>query len=145
MKDGKQTFEAQEKELEQALGNFRQSVQAWSEAELNRPRTMHAPVQEIGRTRSWRLVAAWALGCVLAVGGASTGLYEHHHHQVLARQAAEREARAQQLLAAQRSAAQARQNDESLLAAVDKDVSRTVPNAMEPLAQLMEEDTNTNQ
>jgi hypothetical protein len=43
-----------------------------------------------------------------------------------ARQLAEREARA-------------RVSDEVLLAGVDSDVSRQVPSAMEPLAQLMEE------
>lgn len=150
MKDRKQTFEAQEKELEQALGHFRQSVHAWSEAEFNRPRTIHI----VEQPRSWRRAAAWALGCVLAAGSVSTGVYEHHHQQVLARMAAEREARQQQLLAAQRAAvqaqaqagqAQAKQTDDNLLATVDKDVSRSVPDAMAPLAQLMEEDTNTNQ
>ena len=35
---------------------------------------------------------------------------------------------------------QARQEEEDLLAKVDSDVSRAVPSAMEPLAQLMAED-----
>jgi hypothetical protein len=35
---------------------------------------------------------------------------------------------------------QARQEDEDLLAKVDSDVSREVPAAMEPLAQMMAED-----
>jgi len=35
---------------------------------------------------------------------------------------------------------QAREDEEELLAKVDSDVSRVVPSAMEPLAQLMAED-----
>ncbi len=46
----------------------------------------------------------------------------------------------QQRLVAQQRERQARQEDEDLLAKVDSDVSREVPLAMEPLAQLMVED-----
>ncbi len=28
--------------------------------------------------RAWRSATAWALGCVLAAGTLSAGLYEHH-------------------------------------------------------------------
>jgi ssDNA-specific exonuclease RecJ len=48
--------------------------------------------------------------------------------------------RLQEQLAAQQRSQQARQEDEDLLAKVDSDVSRDVPAAMEPLAQLMVED-----
>jgi hypothetical protein len=59
---------------------------------------------------------------------------------VLARAAAEQQARRQQ----QQMAAEERthQEDANLLATVDSDVSREVPSAMEPLAQLMDEDTD---
>jgi len=121
-------------ELEQALGNFRQSVHAWSEAELSRPRTLtteHLP--------NWRRVTAWALGCVLAAGSLAGGLYDHHRLQVEARLAAERQVRQQQ--ARQERAAQVQQADERLFAGVDRDLSRSVPSAMEPLAQLMDQDS----
>lgn len=124
--------EAREIELEQALSNFRASVKAWSEAELSRPRMAVAAVGQ----RRWRLAAGWALGCALLAGGAGGGVYEHHQRLETARVAAAARAAEQQRLAA---AEQARDAEEDLLAKVDRDVSREVPSAMEPLAQLMDE------
>jgi hypothetical protein len=117
--------------LDQALRNFRSSVHAWSGAAYSQPRTT-APVRRV----SWRLAAGWALGCVLAAGSVGGGLYERHHRQELAKIAAAEAARQQKLAAEQR----VREEDEDLLAKVDKDVSRQVPSAMEPLAQLMNDD-----
>lgn len=120
-----------EPELAQALGDFRLCVHAWSEAAYTRPRTVAATV----RRRSWRLAAGWALGCALVAGSLSGGMYERHHRQELARVAAARVAEQQRLAAEQRA-----REEEELLARVDSDVSREVPSAMEPLAQLMDED-----
>jgi hypothetical protein len=118
-------------QLEDALKSFRQSVHAWSDAACSRPR---AEIRLVAR-KGWRLASAWALGCALLVGSLSAGLYQRHHVEVLARIRAAQQARQQQL-AAQRRAQRA---DEDLLATVDSDISRTVPAAMEPLAQLMDE------
>lgn len=118
-------------ELEQALKNFRHSVHAWSEAELSRPRTVKMSL----RRRSWRLAVGWALGLALVVGGASGALYERHHQAELARIKAMQDAEHQRQMAAER----VKDADEEL-AKVDSDVSRDVPSAMEPLAQLMGED-----
>jgi hypothetical protein len=118
--------------LKQALGNFRQSVQAWSDAAYSRPRTA---AQVVAR-RSWRLAVGWALGCVLATGSLAGGLYEHHSRQAMARIKAAQEAKQSQLAPQQRAGAA----DEDLLAAVDSDISRSVPAALEPLAQLMDGD-----
>jgi uncharacterized protein HemX len=87
------------------------------------------------RQRSWRLAAGWALAGVLVVGGVSGGFYEHHQ-QELKIAAAARLAEQQQVA----RELQAREDEEELLAKVDSDVSRVVPSAMEPLAQLMAED-----
>lgn len=122
----------QDAQAEQALRNFRLSVHAWSEAEYSKP---HQPVR-VAKLTSWRVAAGWALGCVLAAGCLTGGLYERHHQQEVARIAAATAARQQKLAAEQR----AREEDEDLLAQVDSDVSRQVPSAMEPLAQLMTED-----
>jgi hypothetical protein len=119
-------------ELEQALRDFRSSVHAWSEGELSRPR--HP--ERTTRLMSWRVAAGWALGCVLAAGTVGGGLYEQHHRQQLANAAAAEMARQQAQAAEQRASIQ----DEDLLAKVNKDVSRQIPSAMEPLAQLMDED-----
>ena len=119
-------------ELDRALRDFRSSVHAWSETAYLRPRIVHeiAP-----RRAAWRRVAAWSLGAMLAVGAAGGGLLERQHRQEMARVAAAREAQYQRQLAEQR----ARQAEQEL-AQVDNDVARQVPNAMEPLAQLMAED-----
>jgi len=119
-------------ELVTVLKNFKQSVRAWSQAAYSRPRTEMGVVAHGG----WQLATAWALGCVLATGGLGAGLYEHHRQVALARVKATEEAH-QRLLAVQEE--RARQADEQLLATVDSDISRTVPAAMEPLAQLMDE------
>ena len=119
-------------ELEQALKNFQSSVHAWSEAVYSQP---HPPVR-VHRT-SWRVAAGWALGCVLAAGSLTGGLYERHHRQELAKIAAAQEAARQQKLAAEERSSK---ENEDLLAKVDSDVSREVPSAMEPLAQMMADD-----
>jgi hypothetical protein len=120
-------------ELDEALSNFRLSVHSWSEAEFSRPRTVVEPV----RRRIWRLAAGWALGCILVAGSVSGGVYEHHLKEMKIAQA--RIVEHERLVAEQRNQ-QARQEEEDLLAKVDSDVSREVPSAMEPLAQLMAED-----
>ena len=118
-------------EFAQALENFRLSVHAWSEAEYSRPRTAVKTV----RQRSWRLAAGWALGCVLVAGSVSGGVYERHHRQELARIATAQQTEQQRAAREQRA-----REEEDLLAKVDSEVSREVPSAMEPLAQLMAED-----
>jgi hypothetical protein len=118
--------------LEEALKNFRMSVHAWSDAAYIRPRT----AAQIVRHRSWRLAVGWALAGVLMVGGVSGGMFERHRKIEQARiAAAARFAEQQKVLREQ----QAKQDDEDLLAKVDSDVSRAVPSAMEPLAQLMDD------
>jgi hypothetical protein len=126
-------FDNEAGELEGALKEFRLSVHAWSEAAYSRPRTA---AQAVSR-RSWRLAVGWTLGCALVAGSFSGGLWEHHR-QVL-RMTEARMVEQKQLAADQRSQ-QVKQEDEDLLAQVDSDVSREVPSAMEPLAQLMAED-----
>jgi hypothetical protein len=130
---------AGEQELEQALKNFRLSVVAWSDAAYSRPRT----AAQVVRHRSWRLAAGWALGCALVAGGLSGAGYERHHRQEVARIAAERAAEQQRMVREREGLLreeQAKAEEEDLLAKVDSDVSREVPSAMEPLAQLMAED-----
>ncbi len=122
---------AQDAQLNEALKNFRLTVHAWSEAEISRPRAVHMTV----RRRNWRLAAGWALGCALIAGGVSAGVHERSLKIEQAKIKAQHDAEVRQQLAA----AEARE-EEDLLAKVDSDVSREVPAAMEPLAQLMAED-----
>jgi hypothetical protein len=118
-------------ELNLALREFRLSVHAWSEAAYSRPRTAVAAVRQ---KQVWRLAAGWVLSGVLLAGGLSTGVWEHHRQEM--RIAAARVAEHERLAANERNQ-QLRQEDEDLLAKVDSDVSRGVPSAMEPLAQMM--------
>jgi alpha-D-ribose 1-methylphosphonate 5-triphosphate synthase subunit PhnH len=131
----------------EALENFKASVDAWSDAAYSRPRT----AVSVGvRRGGWRLAASWALACMLASGSLAGWMVERHHQQELARtvamkaaaqKAAQDRAAAEQSAAAmatkQQSAAKANAKNEDLLATVDSDVSREVPAAMEPLAQLV--------
>jgi uncharacterized protein HemX len=121
--------------MRQALGDFKASVHAWSDAVLSHPRT----VREVVVRRSWRLAVGWGLTAVLLGSTLSAGLYEHHHAQVLAQLAAQRALEKQHQLATQHAQEMAQQ-EEDLFASVDKDVSREVPSAMEPLAQLTDDD-----
>lgn len=122
-------------ELELALREFRQSIHAWSDAAMNRPRTALAASPR----RLRRLAAGWALSGLLIVGGLFAGVAGHHRQQVrIARQSIVE----QQRQVAEQRQKQVRQEDEDLLAKVDSDVSQAVPSAMEPLAQLMAGDKN---
>jgi hypothetical protein len=118
--------------LNRILGDFRSSVHAWSEAAYNRPRIIR---EAVPRRAAWRKAAAWSLGSLLAAGVAGGGLLEYQHRQEMARVAAAREAQHQRQVAEQRA-----REAEVELARVDSDVARQVPNALEPLAQLMAED-----
>lgn len=129
----REEMEAIDPELRQALGDFKASVHAWSDAMVSRPRT----VQQTVVHRTWRLVAGGVLASILIAGAVTGELYERHDRQVQqARIATERKAEAQQrALEAQRA-----HEEQDLLAKVDSDVSREVPSALEPLADLMTED-----
>jgi hypothetical protein len=132
--DGTMDTDAQDVVIEDALNNFKLSVHAWSDAAYNRPR----PAVQTLRYRSWRLAAGWALGCALVAGSVSGGVIEHRHQLDLARQAAAQKAAQQEQLLKEQEARQV--DEEDLLAKVDSDVSRQVPSAMEPLAQMMSDE-----
>ena len=117
--------------LKQALGDFKSSMHAWSDAAMSRS---HA-VQKTMMQRSWRLATVWAMAVVLLMGGVSSGVIAHHRAEVQKQIVLERQKEEQQRqLAAERA-----KQEEHLLADVDNDLSRQVPQAMEPLAQLMNE------
>lgn len=150
-------------ELEQALKHFKSSVDAWSDAAYSQPRT----AAKLAVRHGWRMAAGWALGCVVVMGSLAGAVGVVVHRQEVARIAAQKKAADQRAATAQGttqpasaqpvsaqsdkktpaatvrkvSAAQdsARGQDDDLLASVNSDVSRQVPTAMEPLAQLMDD------
>jgi len=120
-------------ELREAIGNFKSSVDAWSENMLSRPREAKEPVRT-----NWGLVTKWALGCAVFIGTVSGGVYENHRQQEAAKVEAARIAEQQHELAAQRA-----KDEADLMARVDSDIARQVPSALEPLASLMDENQGT--
>lgn len=123
----------QDADLAEVLGNFKASLHSWSEAAYSQPRSVRSVAH-----RSWRLAASWALGCALVAASLTGGIHERHLRQQQARIAAAEQAQKRQLAAQQQN----REQDANLMATVDTDVSREVPSAMEPLAQLMDEGAN---
>jgi uncharacterized protein HemX len=117
------------------LRDFKASVHAWSDAAYSAARTAPArPAMAPRRT------LAWALSLALSAGALSGAVYERHHQQVVAQQQHQRELqleREQQMAAQQQHA----RESEDLMAKIDSDVAREVPTAMEPLAQMMADDS----
>jgi hypothetical protein len=121
-----------EPDLREALGNFKSSVDAWSEASISRPREVRSPVRT-----NWALVSKWALGCVVFASTVSGGVYENHRQQESAKAEAARIAEQQREVVAQRA-----KEEVDLMAKVDSEIAREVPSALEPLASLMDENQN---
>jgi hypothetical protein len=89
------------------------------------------------------LATGWALGCAVLAGAVAGVGYERHQRQETARIASARAAEQQKIVSEQQGLVReelARADEEDLLTKVDSDVSREVPSAMEPLAQLMADD-----
>jgi hypothetical protein len=128
-------MEKLEPELREALGDFKMSVDAWSEAMISRPREAKVPAR-----MNWSGLTKWALGCVVFAGTVSTGLYQNHRQVESAKVEAARIA--EQKRAAE-AASVAKVNEEELMAEVDSDVARQVPSALEPMATLMNNDETT--
>jgi hypothetical protein len=124
--------ETLEPELREALGDFKLSVDAWSEAMISRPREAKAPART-----NWSAVTKWALGCVVFAGTVSGGLYQNYKQLEAQKVEAARVAEQQR---ATEAAKLAKADEEDLMADVDSDVARQVPSALEPLATLMTED-----
>jgi hypothetical protein len=118
-----------EPELREAIGNFKSSVDAWSDTVMSRPREVTVPTRT-----NWGRITKWALGCAVFVGTVSGGVYENHRQQGIVTAEAARLAEQQRDLAAQRAKEEA-----ELMARVDSDIAREVPSALEPLASLMNE------
>ncbi len=125
---------------EEALRHFRASVYSWSDREMQSGRLPKSvAMARRGNWNGWRSVAGWAMACVLLMAAVGIPLDVRHHEQVEA--AARMSARVHQqqvaALEAQRKASEAI-TDEELLKDVDNDIAQATPDAMEPLAQMMQ-------
>lgn len=154
-------FAEQDRELGKAIAHFKASMDAWSGAALSQPRRAAgaADSRRFWRSRqSWRCAAGWAMGAFLAAVLLAGGVWQRVHRSQMAGMARHKPmqpAAAEPGIAARQTAplrsvqtgrseptgaatkeAAAASND-ALLASVDRDLSRQIPAAMEPLAQLM--------
>lgn len=137
-----------ESELREILDGFRENVQAWSEVAGRQSRRMEGHA-----TSHWRVALGWALGCVVvvAVAGGLLRMRRPAASAVSAPQIAMSEGAAEaegtrpkpqnaetpHLVRVERAPEAA--HSEDLLAKVDSDVSRQIPEALEPLAQWSED------
>ncbi|MGB6974877.1 MAG: hypothetical protein WBD67_09365 [Terracidiphilus sp.] len=129
-------------ELRQALDHFKASVHGWSaalenqalenQALENRAKESQSRAVRPARHKLLRLAAGWALASLMVAAAVSGVVYEKHQKQELAQMEHQRLLEQQQQMAEQH-----RKAEEDLLAKVETDISREVPSAMEPLAQLM--------
>jgi hypothetical protein len=132
--------------IEMALRHFRDSVRAWSDEEFSRPRTIvHSRWDNF-----WRAAAnpamGWALAGVLMLGGVAVPVSVVHERQAAAEQAKKLAIQQQQERLkeeAARQQADVAMNDDELLSHVDSDIAQSTPDAMQPLASLMN-DANGN-
>ena len=124
-------------QVETALRHFRESVHGWSEQEYGRARV----IQRSRWSGFWRVMANPAmvstLGCALVITSVGIPVTVHHERVVAAEQLAARER--QQKLAAEEKERQAANamDDEELMSHVDSDIAQAAPDAMQPLASLM--------
>jgi len=126
---------ALEPDLREAVGNFKATVDAWSEAMMSRPREVKTPARI-----NWSAVTKWALGCLVFAGTVSGGVLQNYRQQEVAKIEAARMAEQQRQLAAPKVSIP----DDELMANVDSDIAREVPSALQPMASLMTDDSNGN-
>jgi hypothetical protein len=122
-----------EPKLREAIGNFKSSVDVWSEAMASRPREIVVPAR-----KSWKFATKWALGCAVFIATVSGAVYQNHIQVEGEKIEAARVAQQQRQLLAERAKEEA-----ELMAKVDSDIAREVPSALEPLASLMDENKGT--
>jgi len=134
--------QTEDPQVEAALRHFRASVHSWGEDEFARARVIRP------RSRASRFLQMpmlnWGVAVAIAVSGVIVPMEVRHQHQVTAAQQAATE---QRQLAAQAATQMAQitpsanMTDEELLSHVDTDIAQAAPDAMEPLASLMNEST----
>jgi len=134
-----------EAQLESVLRNLRLSVHAWSEEEYVRPRAVERSRWADFQARFWRAVANPALGGTMAAVllmtsvGVPVGIHHQHvleaEHQAavnLGKRQAEEQARKAEV-----AAVASTPDDGAFLDDVDSDIAQAAPDAMQPLASLM--------
>ena len=127
------------------MRNFRLSIHEWSEQEYLQPRTLERTRWSSFRNIFWQMIANPALGGTLAAAlaiasiGVPVGI--HHEHVVAAQHQAaieqQQKQAAEMARKAQAAAAANPVDDGAFLDDVDSDIAQATPDAMQPLANLM--------
>jgi hypothetical protein len=131
---------AEDAELDEALRHFRSSVQAWSEQEYGRARTVRRSRWDAVLRLAANPVLGWTMAGLVAAASVAIPVGVHHERELAIeqRRAVEQVERQQQaaMEAAKLQEASAI-NDDELMSHVDSDIAQAAPDAMEPLASLM--------
>jgi hypothetical protein len=131
--------DVEDAQVEVALRHFRESVHGWSEQEYARPRVVAAARPGAFWRVAGRPVTLWATAALVAVSVATVPVTKYRQHERLVanavRHAQEEKAKHEEAL----RQAELAINDEDLLSHVDSDIAQSTPDAMEPLASLMNE------
>jgi len=134
--------EKEDPQVDAALRHFRESMRGWSEREYGKPRLVHRSRW----TGFWQVLAnpvmTWSLASALVLASVGIPVTVHHQQQVAAERRLaleQQQKRAEE--AALRAAAAAEINDDELLTHVDSDIAQSTPDAMQPLASLMSDNT----
>lgn len=129
--------DAQEIDVDLALKHFRESVHNWSEQEFVRPRS----VQRSRWTAIFHLVANPVMACslagVLVIGSVGVPVSIRHERQVEAAKIAAQQRQQELEKQARDQQATVVMSDDELLSHVDSDIAQGAPDAMQPLASLM--------
>jgi hypothetical protein len=135
---------AEDAEIEAALRNFRLSVHHWSEQEYVRPRAIERTRWSRFTAGFWTMIANPALGGTLAaamlIASVSVPVGIQYEHKVAAeRQAALdlQQKQAEEVRKSAVAAASSAVDDAAFLDDVDSDIAQATPEAMQPLASLM--------
>jgi hypothetical protein len=144
-----QDAQLDEVRVDEALRHFRSSVQAWSEQEFGRARTVRRSRWDAMLRMAVNPVLSWTMVGLVAAASVAIPVSVHHEREV----AAERRLAVEQIEQQQRAAVEAAKlqeasaiqasaiNDDELMSHVDSDVAQAAPDAMEPLASLMSDTT----
>jgi hypothetical protein len=132
--------ETEDARVEMALRHFREGVREWSEREYARPRSVATARPAAFWRAISRPVTVWGMAAVLAISGVTVPAVRYHQHEVkLAEEAKQKALEARQKHDEEIRQAALAVDDEDLLNHVDSDIAQATPDAMEPLASLMNE------
>ena len=141
MNDEIRNQELEDEQVELALRSFRESVHGWSEQEFGKARTIKRSRWDAIFGILANPVMAWTLATMLVMTSVGVPVKVRHDRQLAAERAAEvqRQRELEKATAVEQVADATALTDDELLDHVDSDIAQAAPDAMQPLASLMED------